>query len=106
MRKVIAAVLVSAACVMLAGCFLDRRTPQPRLSIKDSAPIATGSLPAPTPAPKKDASIEERARAEHLKRCLQRHVDYQAGKLNETVEQKRLRDETCSELHRTDHARK
>lgn len=95
MRKATVAAVMGAVCLMTAGCF-DRR-PQARLSIKDSAP----------PPLRRDAStVEDRARAEQWQRCAQRHVDYQAGRLNETVEQKRVRDEICAELHRTDHARK
>lgn len=78
------------------------------MSIKDSPPgIVTGSLPpAAKPAAKKETDVEGLARAEQLKRCQQRHVDYQAGKLNESAEQKRTLDEICAELHRADHAQK
>jgi len=82
------------------------------------APVAPLPTPAPTlaapPAPPpparprgtQDFSADDRAREEQLARCAQRHVDYQAGRLNENAEQKRLRDEICAELHRADHARK
>ena len=77
---------------MLAGCF-PRPSPEVRRpSLKDDMP-------------KSEMSVEERARAEQWQRCGQRHVDYHAGKLNETPEQKRTRDEICAELHRDDHAR-
>lgn len=106
MRKVMTAMLAGAVSLMLAGCFFAKRPPPPRMSIKDSPPgVVTGSIPPAKASVKKDEDVEGVARAEQLRRCQQRHVDYHAGKLNETAEQKRTLDEICAELHRTDHAR-
>lgn len=107
MRKVMTAILLGAASVMLAGCFVTKRPPPPRMSIKDSPPpsVITGSIPPAKASLKKDEDIEGMARSEQLKRCQQRHLDYHAGKLNETADQKRILDGICAELHRDDHAR-
>ncbi len=109
MRNATATVAIGAMCLLIAGCSFERRAERPRLSIKDSPPgIVTGSIPpaAKPAAVKKETDVEEVARAEQLKRCQQRHVDYQAGKLNESAEQKRTLDDICAELHRADHAQK
>ena len=98
MHKTIACAVLSAAGLMLAGCLPLSRTPEPaHLSLKDDVPKPPKSRPG--------IAVEDRARAEQWERCAQRHVDYQAGRLNETVEQKQMRDEICAELHRSDHAR-
>lgn len=74
-----------------------------------AAPVLAAP-PAPPPAVRprgtQDIATDDRAREEQLSRCAQRHVDYQAGQLNETSEQKQIRDQICAELHRADHARK
>lgn len=67
---------------------------------------AIAAPPVPRPRGTQDITSDERTREEQLARCAQRHVDYQAGQLNETSEQKQLRDQICAELHRADHARK
>lgn len=113
MAKIILCAVLGASIVLLGGCF-PRRPLEPRhLSLKDDVskpPKAAAETPpkasveAP-PKAKPSLAVDERARAEQWERCAQRHVDYQAGKLNETEEQKRARDEICAELHRTDHAR-
>lgn len=110
MHKSFAIALLCGASLMLGGCLPWRRSVEPvRVSLKDDALPSSGAHSAVSPAPKprgtQGIAIDEKARAEQWQRCAQRHVDYQAGKLNETVEQKRLRDEICAELHRTDHAR-
>lgn len=107
MQKVLSGLVLCAVSLLLAGCFFERRPPPPRLSIKDSPPgVVTGSIPPAKAAVRKDDDVEERARAEQLKRCQQRHVDYHAGKLNESEQQKQSLDAICAELHRNDHARK
>lgn len=110
--------------LVLAGCLPLRRAIEPRhASLKDDAPASTAATPRSTalPAPPsgetapaaiakprgtQEFSEADRSRDLQLARCAQRHVDYQAGKLNETAEQKQVRDEICAELHRADHARK
>lgn len=133
--RVVIAVLTGAS-LLLAGCLPLRRSVEARYgSLKDDAPSATAShtrepraaaLPPPAPsavpppaapavaappAPPRprgsqDITADDRTREEQLARCAQRHVDYQAGQLNEGAEQKQLRDQICAELHRADHARK
>jgi hypothetical protein len=116
MSKIITCAVLGAYVVALGGCFPFRRPVEPQhLSLKDDIakpPRASADAPSPKattdalpPKPKPTLAIEEKARAEQWARCAQRHVDYQAGKLNESEEQKRTRDEICAELHRTDHAR-
>jgi hypothetical protein len=128
MRAATAALLLAMSGVVLAGCAGQRTAvPYRHASLKDDVPAPRDDAPAPkadvpAPAPKADdtapapkaaeapaakteVSIEERARAEQWNRCGQRHVDYQAGRLNESADQKRLRDEICAELHRYDHVR-
>ena len=105
MRAAIAAIVLASMGAILAGCAEQQALPPRRhLSIKDDAP-----KPEPKaerkPEIKADLSVEERARAEQWHRCGQRHVDYQAGRLAESFEQKRLRDEICAELHRFDYMR-
>ncbi len=106
MRKIIASAILAASVTMLGGCFPFRKPVEPQqLSLKDDI-VKTPPKAADAPLkPKPTIAVEDRARAEQWERCAQRHVDYQAGRLNETVDQKRIRDEICAELHRTDHAR-
>lgn len=126
MQTRVAIAMLVGASVLLAGCLPLRRTVEPRYgSLKDDAPaVAAAPMPrasalpapaepavaAPPPAARprgtQDITSDDRSREEQLARCAQRHVDYQAGKLNENAEQKQLRDEICAELHRADHARK
>ena len=111
MQRSLVIAVVCGASLMLGGCFPWRRSIEPsHVSLKDDSPASPSAHSAVTPPPKprgtQGIAVDEKARAEQWQRCAQRHVDYQAGKLNETVEQKRLRDEICAELHRTDHARK
>jgi hypothetical protein len=107
MRAAAAAIALASMAVLLPGC-ADRRAvpPHRHLSIKDDVPKTEPRRESQS-APKREPelSVEERARAEQSSRCGQRHVDYRAGKLNETVDQKRARDEICAELHRYDHLR-
>jgi len=123
--------LIAVVCgvsLLMAGCLPLRRSIEPRYtSLKDDAPAAastaaprTTALPAPQPPPApvaapsppakprgtQDITADDRSRDEQLARCAQRHVDYQAGRLNESAEQKQVRDEICAALHRGDHARK
>lgn len=110
MQKTFVIAMFCSASLMLGGCLPWRRPVEPvHVSLKDDAPPSSGAHATLTQPPKprgtQGIAIDEKARAEQWQRCAQRHVDYQAGKLNETVEQKRLRDEICAELHRTDHAR-
>ncbi|MDX2202346.1 MAG: hypothetical protein NW223_06340 [Hyphomicrobiaceae bacterium] len=104
MSKIIICALAGASIVLLGGC-LRKPVPPPQLSLKDDVAKPPKAAAETPPKPKPSLAIDERARAEQWERCAQRHLDYQAGKLNETVEQKQLRDDICAELHRTDHAR-
>lgn len=126
MQTRFAIAVLTGASLLLAGCLPLRRAVEPRYgSLKDDAPaVASAPMPrasappaaaepvvaAPPPAAKprgtQDITADDRARDEQLARCAQRHVDYQAGRLNENVEQKQLRDQICADLHRADHARK
>lgn len=128
MQTRVAIAVLTGASLLLAGCLPLRRTIEVRTgSLKDDAP-ASASAPAPNvrstavPAPApiaqpaviapgrprgtQDIAADEKAREAQLARCAQRHVDYQAGQLNESAEQKQVRDQICAELHRADHARK
>ncbi len=118
MRRRVAAVVCAGALAALAGCADWRRQPPaPRLSIKDDAPPkaelsvppkrersgpSRTELPAP---PKVELSVEERARREQANWCGQRHVEHNAGTLEESEEQKRVRDSQCTELHKRDYVR-
>ena len=112
MSKILMCALLSASVLLLGGCFRRPIEPQ-RLSLKDDIskpPRAASEVPPKAaaevpPKAKPSIAVDERARAEQWERCAQRHVDYQAGKLYETEEQKQTRDEICAELHRKDHAR-
>lgn len=118
MRKCLVLAVLCGASLAFSGCLPLRRTLEARhVSLKDDAPpppaatqrAAVAPVPPPTaplqPRGTQSIAVDAQARAEQWQRCAQRHVDYQAGRLNETVEQKRLLDEICAELHRTDHAR-
>lgn len=116
MRKSLILTMLCSFSLALAGCLPLRRTLEPRqMSLKDdavppsaahrAAVVPPASQSVPKPRGTQTIAVEEKARAEQWQRCAQRHVDYQAGRLNETADQKRLRDEICAELHRTDHAR-
>ena len=95
MRRGVAAVVCAGVIAALAGCADWRRQPPPpRLSIKDDAPKA------PTTA---ELPVEERARREQANWCGQRHLEHSAGTLKESQEQKRTRDDQCSELHKRDY---
>jgi hypothetical protein len=85
---------VVCAVALLAGCADWRRPSPPRhVSLKDD-----------TPQPEKPgASVEDRARREQAEWCGQRHLQHSAGTLNESEEQKRARDDQCSELHKRDY---
>jgi hypothetical protein len=106
MAKIITCAVLGASVLLLGGCFPFRRPVEPQqLSLKDDvAKPPRGAAETPL-KPKPTLAVDDKARAEQWERCAQRHVDYQAGRLNETVEEKRMRDEICAELHRTDHAR-
>ena len=104
MRTRLVIALVGLGLVATAGC--ARYEHPRRLSIKDShAPVKETSRPHPAAQQKQaDDSLETRARKEQAERCAQRHVDYQAGRLKESVELKQALDAVCAELHRNDHA--
>lgn len=88
------------------------KPPAPAVAAPPAMPAlpAVAAPPAPPPAARprgtQDITADDRTREDQLSRCAQRHVDYQAGQLNETAEQKQIRDQICAELHRADHARK
>lgn len=126
MQTRVAIAVLTGASLLLAGCMPWRRPVETRYgSLKDDA-TAVAAAPAPKavvipgpaeravatppPAPRprgtQDITADDTAREQQLARCAQRHVDYQAGKLNETAEQKQVRDQICADVHRADHARK
>jgi outer membrane murein-binding lipoprotein Lpp len=86
MRTTLAAIICACAAV-LAGCCFDYDKPRATASIRQ---IAT----------KPAMSETERARASQAKQCAQRHVDRANGILDETMEQKRDKDEICGAYYR------
>lgn len=61
-------------------------------------PRATSSIRQTSTKP--GMSATERARASQAKQCAQRHVDRANGTLEETAEQKHMRDEICGAYYR------
>ena len=122
MGRGLAIVVCAALAAMLGGCTeLVRR--QSVASLKDDMAKPAVYLSAPTrpepplrtetikPEPGKpepvraDGSVIDRAKAEQAARCGQRHIDYGAGTLQETENEKQLADAICVELHKYDHVR-
>jgi hypothetical protein len=86
MRATAAAVMCACA-VTLAGCCFDYDPPRATASIRQTAT-------------KQGMSETERARASQAKQCAQRHIDRANGILDETIEQKRDKDEICGAFYR------
>jgi hypothetical protein len=103
MLRASAIVVCAASAAMLAGCREEMRVHTPR-SLKDDAG-PTLSKREREPAKVEGPSVIDRAKAEQAARCGQRHIDHGKGALNESEEQKRTADATCSELHRYDYVR-
>lgn len=105
MKKAFAMVVGACWGVCAAGCTYEG--PRQTASIKPTSTKQVSTKPvAPTPADIKPADTKaaesetERARAAQARQCAQRHVDRANGALNETIEQKRDRDEICSAFYR------
>ena len=86
MKATLAAV-VCACAVALAGCCFDFDAPRATASIRHAS-----TKPA--------MSETEKARASQAKQCAQRHLDRANGILDETMEQKRDKDEICGAFYR------
>ena len=124
MVKALAIVVCAAAAMTLGGCTeLLRRQPVGSLKDDMATPVRVLSVPArpeiiretikeptkaetanPEPA-KVDMSVIDRAKAEQMARCGQRHIDHGSGTLKESENEKQLADSICVELHRYDHVR-
>ena len=79
------------ACAVVTGCAEYKK------------PMTTQSIAQRAPQP--EMSIIERAKAEQAALCGQRHMEREAGKLNETAVQKQARNEQCVELHKRDYVK-
>jgi hypothetical protein len=79
-------ILCAVAVALVAGCS-DYDAPRRTTSIRQGAP-------------KPVASDTEKARASQAEKCAQRHVDWRAGTLYETTEEKRMRDAICGPYYR------